>query len=125
MPDQASYGHIPNRATQVFGMESSLTGLYETDLSLLLFLRNCSVKGLAGGGTLMQGKARGIRYGQGRIGGLNGQRLPHLHWLSLQSIQHCASLHCVFGLVAAILPRQISCLQHSTLLIASGIGMSI
>ena len=66
--------------------EESSPSFYETDLSLLLFLGNCSIKGLAGGGPLMQGKAWGVRYSQGCIRGLNGQRLPHLHWLSLHSL---------------------------------------
>ena len=84
-------GASPAELTQIFKMESS------PDLSLLLFLGNCSIKGLAGGRTLVQSKAWGVRHSQGRIGGLNGQRLPHLHWLSLHSNQWGAFSLGLFG----------------------------
>lgn len=105
MPDTAVNGHGLGRAHQgIQWVESSPIDHGEADLSLLLLLSNCSIKGLARGGALMQGKARGIRNGQGRIGGLDGQGLPHLHWLSLQTNPCCAifslgSVHAVSTLL--------------------------
>lgn len=54
-------------------------------LSLPLLLGHCIVEGLAGGRAVLEGEAGSIRHRQGCAGGLNGHRMPHLHWLCLQA----------------------------------------
>ncbi len=56
----------------------------QAHLGLLLLLCKCSIKGLAGGRAVIEGEAGRIWYCQGRIGGLNGHSMPHLHQLCLQ-----------------------------------------
>ncbi len=56
----------------------------QAHLGLLLLLCKCSIKGLAGGRAFIEGEAGRIWDCQGRIGGLDGHSMPHLHWLCLQ-----------------------------------------